>query len=203
MPLISTAAQWDQVSEQIRNQVLDRVVLQGEAKNWREAKTRVEWLETLNGPGYRVKKLRYEAIPGLWIPALLYEPEKLSGKVAAVLNVNGHEGTGMSTPYIQLRCINLAKRGILALNFEWYGMGQLKLENFDHYRSNQIDLTGTSGVALHYLAQKRAIDLLLAHPNADPDRLAVTGLSGGGWQTIFISALDKRVKIPWPDTRVL
>jgi dienelactone hydrolase len=198
MPLISTAAQWDQVSEQIRNQVLDRVVLQGEAKNWREAKTRVEWLETLNGPGYRVKKLRYEAIPGLWIPALLYEPEKLSGKVAAVLNVNGHEGTGMSTPYIQLRCINLAKRGILALNFEWYGMGQLKLENFDHYRSNQIDLTGTSGVALHYLAQKRAIDLLLAHPNADPDRLAVTGLSGGGWQTIFISALDKRVKLANP-----
>ncbi|MGH9631241.1 MAG: alpha/beta hydrolase family protein, partial [Bryobacteraceae bacterium] len=175
-----------------------KVVLQGEAKRWSEAKTRVEWLETLPGPGYRVKKLRYEAIPGLWIPALLYEPEKLSGKVPAVLNVNGHERTGVSTPYIQVRCINLAKRGILALNFEWYGMGQLQTENFHHYRLNQIDLTGTSGVALHYLAQKRAIDLLLAHPNADPQRLAVTGLSGGGWQTIFISSLDKRVKLANP-----
>ena len=195
MPSVGTAAQWEQVSEQIRSEVLDKVVLQGEAKHWRDSKTRVEWLETLTGPGYRVKKLRYEAIPGLWIPALLYEPEKLSGKVPAVLNVNGHEGTGMSTGYIQLRCINLAKRGILALNFEWFGMGQLQTENFHHYRMNQIDLTGTSGVALHYLAQTRAIDLLLAHPNADPQRLAVTGLSGGGWQTIFISSLDKRVKL--------
>jgi hypothetical protein len=77
-------------------------------------------------------------------------------------------------------------------------MGQLQTENFTHYRSNQIDLTGTNGVALHYLAQSRAIDLLLAHPNADPERLAVTGLSGGGWQTIFISSLDKRVKLANP-----
>jgi hypothetical protein len=71
----------------------------------------------------------------------------------------------------------------------------LKSDNFYHYRLNQIDLTGTSGVALHYFAQKRAIDLLLSHAHADPERLAVTGLSGGGWQTIFISSLDKRVKI--------
>ncbi len=195
MPSVASPEQWDQISDRIREEVLNKVVLQGEAKRWRDAKTRVEWLDTLPGPGYRVRKLRYEAIPGLWIPALLYEPEKLSGKVPAVLNVNGHEPTGVSTPYIQVRCINLAKRGILALNFEWYGMGQLKTENFNHSRSNQIDLTGTSGVALHYLAQSRALDLLLAHPNADPRRLAVTGLSGGGWQTIFISSLDKRVML--------
>lgn len=198
MPAVSTAAQWDETAERIRKQILDNVVFRGEAKRWRDAKTRVEWLDTLSGPGYRVRKLRYEAIPGLWIPALLYEPEKLTGKVPVVLNVNGHEATGVSTPYIQVRCINLAKRGVLALNFEWYGMGQLRTENFQHYRLNQIDLTGTSGIALHYLAQTRAIDLLLAHPNADAERLAVTGLSGGGWQTIFVSALDKRVKLANP-----
>jgi dienelactone hydrolase len=198
MPTVGTAAEWDRLSERIRQDVLNKVVLQGAAKRWSEAKGRVEWQETLQGPGYRVRKLRYEAIPGLWIPALLYEPEKLSGKVPAVFNVNGHERTGVSTPYIQMRCINLAKRGILALNYEWYGMGQLNTENFNHYRSNQIDLTGTSGVALHYFAQTRAIDLLLANPNVDPQRLAVTGLSGGGWQTIFISALDKRVKLANP-----
>lgn len=198
MPAVGTAEQWNRESETIRNEVLNNVVLRGEAKRWQEARTRVEWLETLPGTGYRVRKLRYEAIPGLWIPALLYEPDKLSGKVPAVLNVNGHEGTGVATPYIQVRCINLAKRGMLALNFEWYGMGQLKTDNFQHYKSNQIDLTGTSGVALHYLAQTRAIDLLLAHSNADPQRLAVTGLSGGGWQTIFVSSLDKRVALANP-----
>ncbi|MBE7559306.1 hypothetical protein HS125_10285 [bacterium] len=35
-------------------------------------------------------------------------------------------------------------------------------------------------------------------PNADPERLAVTGLSGGGWQTIILSSLDTRVKLSMP-----
>lgn len=35
----------------------------------------------------------------------------------------------------------------------------------------------------------------LAHENADPKRVAVAGLSGGGWQTIFISSLDTRVSL--------
>jgi hypothetical protein len=137
-------------------------------------------------------------IPGLWIPALLYEPEKLTGKVPVILNTNGHEGTGVANDYIQIRCINLAKKGSLALNFEWLGMGQLKTAGFSHTRSNQLDLTGTNGVALHYLSQKRGLDILLEHRNADPSRVAVTGLSGGGWQTIFISSLDPRVTIATP-----
>ena len=45
---------------------------------------------------------------------------------------------------------------------------------------------------------EQGLDVLLAHPNADPDRVAVAGLSGGGWQTIFISSLDERVKLANP-----
>ncbi|HSG71023.1 MAG TPA: hypothetical protein VLA12_11445, partial [Planctomycetaceae bacterium] len=63
---------------------------------------------------------------------------------------------------------------------------------------NQLDLCGTSGLAVHYLSQKRGLDILLDHPNSDPKRVAVTGLSGGGWQTIFISALDSRVTLSNP-----
>src|SRR6185503_11779954 len=47
MPLIQTAAQWRQEAERLRLKVLDEVVLRGEAKKWRDAKTRVEWLETI------------------------------------------------------------------------------------------------------------------------------------------------------------
>ena len=66
--------------------------------------------------------------------------------------------------YKQVRCINLAKRGLLALNLEWVGMGQLNTPGFSHYKINQLDLLGTSGIAVHYLAQSRAIDLMLEHP---------------------------------------
>lgn len=195
MPSVSTAQQWTQAKEQLRQRVLNEVVLRGEGRKWAQARTRVEWLDVLPGDGYRIKRLRYEIIPGLWIPALLYEPEKLAGKVPVILNTNGHEGTGVANDYIQIRCINEARKGALALNFEWLGMGQLKTDGFAHTRSNQLDLVGTNGVALHYLSQKRGLDILLSHPNADPARVAVTGLSGGGWQTIFISSLDPRVTI--------
>jgi len=198
LPLVSSAQQWTQVKEQLRRRVLNDVILRGEGRKWAEAKTRVEWLDVLPGNGYRIKRLRYELIPGMWIPALLYEPEKLAGKVPVILNTNGHEGAGVANDYIQIRCINQAKKGALALNFEWLGMGQLKKDGFSHTRSNQLDLVGTNGVALHYLSQKRGLDILLAHPNADPARVAVTGLSGGGWQTIIISSLDPRVTIANP-----
>jgi hypothetical protein len=45
---------------------------------------------------------------------------------------------------------------------------------------------------------QRGLDLLLRHRNADPSRVAVTGLSGGGWQTIFFSPLDTRVTLTNP-----
>ncbi len=87
---------------------------------------------------------------------------------------------------------------MIALNVEWFGMGQLRTDNFAHYRLNQIDLCGTSGYGAFYLSMKRALDVLLSHENADPERVAVTGLSGGGCQTIQISALDERVTLADP-----
>jgi dienelactone hydrolase len=199
MPPIQNSEQWRRQSELLRHRVLDEVVFRGEAKNWRTASTRVEWLDTIStDKGYRVRKLRYEALPGLWIPALLYEPTQVTGKVPVVLNLNGHEKEGKSTPYIQERCINLAKRGILALNPEWVGKGQLNTPGFDHTRMNQLDLCGTSGVSVFYLSMVRSLDLLLSLEHADADRVAVTGLSGGGWQTIFLSSLDPRVRLANP-----
>ena len=136
MPLVNTSQQWTQTKELLRKQLLNEVVLRGQGRKWAEAKTGVEWLDVLPGNGYRIKRLRYEVVPGLWIPALLYEPAKLTGKVPVILNTNGHEGTGVANDYIQIRCINEAKKGALALNFEWLGMGQLKMEGFSHTRSN-------------------------------------------------------------------
>jgi len=181
MPEVKSAAEWNKHAERIRRDVLERVVFRGAAATWRDAKGQVKWFETIpGGPGYRIKKLRYEAVPGLWIPALLYEPEKLAEKAPVVLAVNGHDGNGKAAGYKQIRCINLAKRGMLVLNVEWLGMGQLKKTGYQHYRMNQVDLCGTSGLAPFYLAMTRGIDVLLSLPGADPERVAVSGLSGGG-----------------------
>jgi hypothetical protein len=114
------------------------------------------------------------------------------------LNVNGHDPNGKAAPYKQLRSINLAKRGMLVLNVEWFGMGQLRSDGFAHGRMNQLDLCGASGLAPFYLALQRALDVGLSLEHADPARVAVSGLSGGGWQTILISSLDERVTLANP-----
>ena len=197
MPKVRTVAAWERQANRMRRDTLDNVVFRGEAKAWRDAEKKVEWLDTIpGGLGYKIRKLRYEVLPGLWTAALLYEPDGLKGRVPVVMNVNGHDRkNGKAADYKQARCINQAKRGMLALNVEWLGMGQLNTDGFNHYRMNQLDLCGTSGLAPFYLAMTRGIDILLAHPNADPERVAVAGLSGGGWQTIFISSLDTRVTL--------
>jgi hypothetical protein len=199
IPQVKTVAEWEKYAGKVRAEVLQRTVYRGEAAQWRDARLKVEWQETIKGgPGYRIRKLRFEAVPGLWIPALLYEPEALKAKVPAILNVNGHDRNGKAADYKQIRCINQAKRGMLALNVEWLGMGQLRTKNFEHGRMNQLDLCGTSGLAPFYLSMKRGLDVLLDHKHADPKRVAVTGLSGGGWQTIYISSLDTRVTLTDP-----
>jgi hypothetical protein len=199
LKLAASAEEWTNEAARIRRAVLEKVVFRGEAVKWRDAKTQVEWLDTIEGgPGYRIKKLRYEVLPNFWIPALLYEPENLTGKVPVSLAVNGHEAKGKAVDYKQIRCINMAKRGMIVLNVEWLGMGQLRGPGYAHGCMNQLDLCGSSGVAPFYLSMSRGLDILLAHPNADPKRVVVSGLSGGGWQTIFISSLDTRVTLTNP-----
>lgn len=195
-------ADWNHHREELRKQVLDRVVFRGEAIRWREAPLRVRWFDDAEGgPDYRIRRFAYEAVPNLWVPALLYEPRRLTGKVPVILNVNGHDRTGKATSFKQRRCINLAKRGMLAVSLEFLGMGQLndkESRGNDHNRSSQLDLCGTSGLAPFYLALERGLEVALAQEHGDPNRLGVTGLSGGGWQSIWLSALDPRIKLSNP-----
>ena len=144
MPEPKTVADWERYANRVRKEALDRVIFHGEAAKWRALPTRVEWQQTIDGgPGYKIKKLRYEAVPGLWIPALLYEPTEFkTPKVPVSLAVNGHERLGKAVDYKQIRCINQAKRGMIVLNTEFLGFGQLVGPNFDHYRPNQLELCG-------------------------------------------------------------
>ncbi len=199
MPECATLDEWEDHAERIRSDVLNNIMLRGVPDSWVTGPVHVEMLDEIpGGPGYRMQKLRYEAVPGLWIPAILYLPEKLEGQVPVFMNVNGHDGKGKQANYKQIRCINQAKRGIIALNVEWINMGQLSQAANGHGRLNQLDLCGISGVGVFYLSMKRGLDVLLSLEHADPSRVGVAGLSGGGWQTIVISSLDTRVTLSNP-----
>ena len=192
-----SATRWQQRAKRVRQQML-KLFFRGHADGLLDEVPRVEWVDTIEtGAGYRIRKLRYEGYPGMWIPALLYEPTEVRGSIPAVLNPNGHHMGGKAMDYKQARCINLAKRGMIAFNSEFIGMGELRAD-LDHNRIGALDLCGTAGIGVFYLVMKRALDVLLAHPHADSERVAMTGLSGGGWQTAILSALDERVRVIVP-----
>lgn len=200
LPPITTPENWTREEAQIRKRVLHNVVYHGWPSDWVNSPPQFEDLGVIpSGKGYRIRKLRYEIVPGFYSTALLYEPENLSGKVPAVLNVMGHfSDTGKAEPFQQELCINQALRGMLALNLEWLGMGELYSPGNAHWFGGQLDLVGANLEGLFYLAERRGLDYLWQNPHVDRSRVAVTGLSGGGWQTIMLSSLDDRVSLSIP-----
>jgi dienelactone hydrolase len=199
-PAATSASEWTAQAQRLRQHLMKDVVFHGWPEAWVNAPPKFEEAGVIEtGQGYRLRKLRYEIVPGFQSVAILYEPENLQGKVPAILNVNGHVGPrGKSVEYKQKRCINFARHGILALNLEWFSFGELAAEGNQHWFGAHLDLVGASGLGLFFLEMRRGLDYLYNHPAVDRNRLGVTGLSGGGWQTIVLSSLDERVKVSVP-----
>lgn len=196
LKLPSSKAEWNDQATARRVHILKDVIYHGWPESWIDAPPRFTPVDVIETPyGYRLRKYRYEIVPGFYSTAILYEPAKVAGRVPAILNVIGHEPQGTAVEYEQKRCINFAKRGMLALSLTWMGFGELSGSENVHDNAARLDLVGANSVGLFYLAMRRGLDFLEVYPQADPKRLGVTGLSGGGWQTIILSALDERVKV--------
>jgi hypothetical protein len=199
LPAPRTAKEWTAAARQIRKHELQDVVFHGWPLEWVASPPHFERLgEIASGSGYRRHKLRYEIVPGFYSTAVLYEPQKFEGKAPAVLDLMGHFPAGKAMEFAQKLCINQALRGMVALNLEWPGMGELRQRENDHSFAAHMDLVGANGVGLFYLAMRRGLDFLSQDPDVDASRIGVTGLSGGGWQTILLSALDDRVNVAVP-----
>ncbi len=200
-PHPASVEQWTTEAQKIRGHVLNDIIYHGWPKTWIDSPPKFEDMGPVPvpaGAGYRAEKLRYEIVPGFYSTAVLYEPAHLEGKVPAVLNVLGHYPTGKSMPFQQKLCINEALRGMISLSLAFVGYGELQMQGNEHYFGSDLDLVGVSGVGLFYLAIRRGLDYLYEDPHVDRTRIAMTGQSGGGWQTLMLSALDTRVKVAIP-----
>ncbi|PYV26923.1 MAG: hypothetical protein DMG27_05325 [Acidobacteria bacterium] len=196
LPAPQSGDQWTAEATRLRRHILEDIAFHGWPREWVEAPLKFQDLGPMqSGQGYYMRKLRFEIVPGFETTGMLYEPGKISGKVPAILNVNGHDPKGKAAEYKQKRCINFAKRGIFALSLEWPGFGELSEAENAHDFGAHLDLVGANALGLFYLAMRKGLDYLAEHPKVDPRRLGVTGLSGGGWQTIVLGALDERVTV--------
>ncbi len=58
----------------------------------------------------------------------------------------------------------------------------------------QLNWAGTTWMGVNFHDDSRCVDYLISRPEVDSDRIGCTGLSGGGWRTNILAALDRRVK---------
>lgn len=162
--------------------------------------------------GYRVENIIYESLPGFYVTASLFVPGNIKKPAPAILFCSGHSQIAYRRELYQLPLINLVKKGFIVLAIDPIGQGERSQYNPDSadslfvnsstkqhsYPSTQVLLTGKS-VARYFIWDGiRGIDYLVSRKEVDPKRIGVHGLSGGGTQTAYISALDDRVAVSAP-----
>ena len=142
--------------------------------------------------GYTVENIAIETLPGLYVSGSLYVPTGHTEKLPAMLCPYGHFAGGRYRPDHQLRCAMLARMGVIALSYDLVGYGEslLQFEESDHRRS----LTAT----VQTINNLRMLDYIHGLSIVDTSRIGITGASGGGSQSILLTALDNRIKLSVP-----
>lgn len=142
--------------------------------------------------GYTVENIAIEILPGLYINGSLYKPAKYKGKIPVILNPDGHWDKQRYRPDCQYRCAALAKMGAMAFSYDLFAWGEslLQFKPEDHRRS--------LAMTIQVLGSLRILDYLLAQKDADTNRVAIAGGSGGGTHAMMMSAIDDRIKASAP-----
>jgi dienelactone hydrolase len=63
-----------------------------------------------------------------------------------------------------------------------------------YYGVRELNWAGTTWAGVNYGDDSRCVDYLLSRQEVDPERIGCTGLSGGGWRTNIMAALEPRIK---------
>ena len=153
-------------------------------------------LGVLQRDGYRVEKIIFQTMPGVWMTASAYVPDK-PGKHPALLAVHGHWRGARLDPVLQKRCIGPAKLGYFVLAVDAFGAGERGLtKNLGEYHGEMVAATllptGLTLAGVQVYENMRAVDYLLTRPEVDGKKIAITGASGGGNQTMYAGAWDDR-----------
>jgi dienelactone hydrolase len=159
---------------------------------------------TLHRDGYDVDMLHYQSRPRLYVTANLYRPAspKRGERLPAVLYVCGHSNQGRSgnkTAY-QSHGIWFAKHGYVCLMLDTLQLGEIAAIHHGTYREGRWwwHSRGYTPAGVECWNGIRGIDYLISRADVDPQRIAVTGISGGGAATFWIAAADERVKAAVP-----
>jgi dienelactone hydrolase len=155
---------------------------------------------------------------GHWNEARFYDAGEASVKKQIKEGAEAVLETGRNP--IQARCVGLARLGCTVLQYDMLGYcdnDQISYQLAHRFAKQRPEMIAEKNWGLYTPQAEshlqsimmlqtwnsmRAIDFLQGLDDVDPERIAVTGASGGGTQTFVISALDPRVKVSMPAVMV-
>ena len=160
--------------------------------------------------GFHIEKLIFESLPEIYVTALVYVPDDGRGNTLAFWCRWDMRPTAKRTIR---RCVRVwSQRGYVVIC--WDPLGQAERSQFwdakagksrynlicaEHaIMGNLAYLAGTNLARWEVWDGIRAVDYLLTRPDVDPERINITGTSGGGFQAAHIAALDHRIKVAAP-----
>ncbi len=216
-----TREEWEKKLPRLRHEYLDMLGLDPLPE---KTPLKVTVTGTLEHEGVVIEKLHYQSKPGLYVTANLYRPKasQASGgrkapgkKYPAILYVCGHSYRGpdgnksahqdhglwfANNGYICLIVDSLQLGEIPGVHHGTYGIGN---ENYA-IKKDPVETRfwwqalGYTPAGVECWNGIRGIDYLCSRPDVDPERIGVTGISGGGAATFWIAAADTRVKVAVP-----
>ena len=160
--------------------------------------------------GFHIEKLIYESLPGVYVTALVFVPDDGNKTHPGILVPAGHSTNGKN--HYQVLCQRLVHHGYVVIAWDPVGQGErsqfwdakagksrYNLICAEHaVMGNLAYLAGTNLARWEIWDGIRAVDYLLTRPDVDPQRINITGTSGGGFQVAHIAALDRRIKAAAP-----
>jgi dienelactone hydrolase len=120
----------------------------------------------------------------------------------------------------QSMCVQLARMGCLVWQWDMLGNSdsvQLSAGLVHGFAKQRPEMNTTedwglfspqseahlqSAMGLQTWNSIRSLDFLLSLPEVDPERIAMTGASGGGTQTMLLAAIDSRLALAFPAVMV-
>ena len=195
---IQSLSDWNGMRQKRYDEYIEMLGLKALPVNGKRSDLNVKVTGTIQKEGYRIEKLYYESLPGLYVPANLYIPDKIKDKAPGIIYVCGHLAN-QKTGY-QAHPRKFAQLGFVCLIIETIQLGEVRGEHHGTYANGWFNWfsRGYTPAGVEVWNAMRGIDLLCARPDVDPEKIGVTGISGGGGQSWMIAAADPRVKATAP-----
>jgi cephalosporin-C deacetylase-like acetyl esterase len=194
LPQYRSLDDWKKNRERIHGEFLQMMGLDHLPVDGQRTPLNVKVTSVVHKKGYRIETLYFESLPGLYVRGNLYVPDSIKDKRPAIFYASGHSPTAKST--YQGHPMKFAQLGFVCLLTETIQFGEVLGEHWGCYRNGWFNWysRGYNPGGAELWNDMRALDLLASRPEVDPERIGVTGISGGGSQTWYLAAADPRIK---------